>query len=42
MRLKHAIIVQIENTDMLQRIEYSTKGEMCTDQAVNTKEENGR
>ena len=34
MRLKDAIIVQIENTDTLQRIEYLTRREVCTDQAV--------
>ena len=28
-RLKHAIIAQIKNTDMLQRIEYLTRREMC-------------
>ena len=34
MRLKYASIVQIENVDKLQRVEYLTEQGMHTDQAV--------
>ena len=33
-RLKLASIAKIKNANMLQRIKYLTRGEVCTDQAV--------